>query len=145
MKIQRLVFNPFLIVAVLFILAVSVAPAMAADADSRYMGSFSAGNAGSQNPSPHAGGEKHALTQKNTPGISAGSQVMNLKAASGTDAPVKKVDTSKNQLPWWAWLLIAILIVLVAAATAGVLAAAAGAPVGMAGMAGGIAGALGAG
>ncbi|HII99870.1 MAG TPA: hypothetical protein HA272_11605 [Methanoregula sp.] len=145
MKAQRLIFNPYLIVAVLFILAVSIAPAMAADANSRYMNSFSAGSAGQGSSFSKAGGEKHPFTQKNTAGISAGSPATNLKAASGADAPVKKVDTPRNQLPWWAWLLIAILIVLVAAATAGVLAAAAGAPVGMAGMAGGIAGALGAG
>ena len=119
MKIQRLIFNPYLIVAALFILAVSVAPAMAADANSRYMNSFSAGSTGQGSSFSKAGGEKHTLTQKNTAGISAGSQVTNLGATSGTDDPVKKVDTPKKQIPWWAWLIFAILIVLLAVATAG--------------------------
>jgi hypothetical protein len=136
-----LIFNPFLIVAVLFILAVSVAPAMAADADSRHMNSFSAGSAAQGSPSSKAGGEKHPLTQKNTAGISAGSQVTNLKAASGADEPVKKVDTPRN-IPWWTWLIIAFLIVLVVVASAGIAGAFGGAGVGAAGLAGGIAGAL---
>ena len=137
MKNQQWIFNPFLIVAVLFVLAVSVAPAMAADADSRYMNSFSAGSAGSGNPLSHAGGEKQSLTQKNTAGISSGSQVTNLKATSGTDEPVKKVDTPRKQIPWWAWLIIAILIVLLAVATAGAAGAFGGAGAGVA--AGGVA------
>ena len=130
MKIQRLIFNPYLIIAALFILAVSVAPAMAADANSRYMNSFSAGSAGPGNPLSHAGGEKHTLTQKNTAGISAGSQVMNLGATSGTDEPVKNVDTPRKQLPWWAWLIFAILIVLLVVATAGAAGAFGGAAAG---------------
>jgi hypothetical protein len=119
MKPQRLIFNPFLIVAVLFILAVSVAPAMAADANSRYMSSFSAGSAGQGNPVSHAGGGKHPLTQKNTAGISAGSQVTSLGASSGTGDSAGNVDTARKNLPWWAWLIFAILIVLLIVATAG--------------------------
>jgi len=127
MKPQRLIFNPFLIVAVLFILAVSVAPAMAADANSRYMNSLSAGSAGQ--------------------GISAGSQATNLKAASGADEPVKNVDTPKKQLPWWAWLIFAILLVLLVVATAGAAGAFGGAAAGgvAVGVQAGAAGAAGAG
>jgi hypothetical protein len=136
MKTQRLIPNPFLIVAVLFILAVSVAPAMAADANSRQMSSFSAGSAGLGSPFSNAGGEKHPLTQKNTPGISAGSSVTNPGATSGANEPVKKVDTPKK-IPWWAWLIIAILVVLLAIATAGVAGAFGGAGAGAA--AGGVA------
>lgn len=114
MKNKRLIFNPFLIIAVLLILAVSVAPAMAADADSRYMSSFSAGRAGPGTPLSHAGGEKHALTQKNIAGISAGSQETNPGATSEADTPVKNVDKPKKKpwyKKWWIWLIVAVVVV----------------------------------
>jgi hypothetical protein len=139
MNIRRLIFNPYLIVAALFILAVSVAPAMAAEANSRHMSSLSAGSAGQGSPFSKAGGEKHTLTRKNTAEISAGSQVTNLGAKSGTDDPVKNVDKPKKKpwwKKWWIWVIVAVVVVVIIA-TAGAAGAFAG------GGAGGVAGGAG--
>ncbi len=117
MKIQRLIFNPYLIVAVLFILAVSVAPAMAAEANSRNMNSFA------------PGGGKNVLTSQNTPGISAGSQVANLGAKSGTDEPVKNVDKPKKKpwyKKWWIWFIVAVVLITATVVTLGAAGAFAG-------------------
>ena len=129
MNIRRLIFNPYLIVAALFILAVSVAPAMAAEANSRHMSSLSAGSAGQGSPFSKAGGEKHTLTRKNTAGISAGSQATNIGAKSGTDEPVKNVDKPKKKpwyKKWWIWFIVAVVIITATVVTLGAAGAFAG-------------------
>lgn len=116
MKTQRLILNPCLIVAVLFVLAGSVVPAMAADANSKHMISFKAGSAGWGSSSANAGGEKNVLTQKNTPGISAESPKVN------TGEKTAWKDNKKwGPKSWRFWTCIAAAIIVIALVTTAVV------------------------
>lgn len=120
MKKRCLIFNPFLALAVLFILAVSVAPAMAADANSRQMNGFTAGSTGMGSPSPNAGSEHNAPALQNAGGISAGSPVTGLRAESGTDNPVKKEEKPKKvpwYKKWWVCVIVVVAVIVIVAAT----------------------------
>jgi hypothetical protein len=120
MKTQRLISNPSLIVAVLFILAVSVAPVMAADADSRQMNGFSAGSTGMGSSSSNAGVEKTVSAPGNTRGISAGSPAVGLKAESGADATVRTGEKSPKvpwYKKWWVWAIVAVVVTVAVVAT----------------------------
>jgi hypothetical protein len=115
MKTQRLIFNPFLIVAVLFILAVSVAPAMAAGADSRNMNSFTAGSAGPGSSSSNIGSKDPV--SGNRLGISAGSSVPRPGAKSESAGSVKSPAEVPWYQKWWVWLIVAVVVVVAVVVT----------------------------
>ena len=116
MKQRSLIRNPFLVLAVLFILSVSVAPAMAANAVNKDTNSFSASSTGMGSLSSNVGGEnKNILNHANFRGVSAGSSVANLGTKSESDGSVNK-EVKSQKTPWyklwWVWYIVALVLIV---------------------------------